>query len=303
MPTIQIKRGNPSTKKLLYAELAFNTSTKQLMIGSSSSATSTPSTSIREVGRPVIALTQAEYNALSSKDSNTVYIIQTADSIITNSVLTARVAEVQAKIDTLTAAVGEVTSAISSLNSKQDKITGSASNVVSSNFKTSRALMTKSNQTLFSSDNITSTELGYLSGVTSNIQTQLNGKMAADITLPIANGGTGATTASAARTNLGLKYDQLWSGSITSGSMTVNADGYDFLIITGTASSPYYGTQSFSIPMAYLTSTDEKWQIANQSYYIAFYFKKNSSNVVTITWYSGSSNGRFFSIYGVKVGG
>lgn len=301
MPTIQIKR-NSSTGKLLYSELGFNTSTKQMYIGSSTSATSTASTSMREVGRPVIALTQAEYNALSSKDSNTVYIIQTADSIITNSVLTSRVAEVQAKIDTLTAAVGEVTSAISSLNSKQDKITGSASNVVSSNFTASRALISNSSQKLASSSSITSTELGYLDGVTSNIQTQLNGKMAADITLPIANGGTGATTASAARTNLGLKYDKLWSGSMTSGSMTVNADGYDFLIITGRASG-LYGTQSFNISMSYLTSTAEKWQIANEDYYVAFTFKKDSSNVVTVAYSAGTSNGRLYSIYGVKVGG
>lgn len=59
----------------------------------------------------------------------------------------------------------------------------------------------------------TTTELNYVDGVTSNIQTQLNGKAtsshnhsASNITsgtLPIARGGTGATSASAALTSLG----------------------------------------------------------------------------------------------------
>ena len=60
----------------------------------------------------------------------------------------------------------------------------------------------------------TATELNYVDGVTSNIQTQLNGKAssshnhsASNITsgtLPIARGGTGATTTSEVLTNLGL---------------------------------------------------------------------------------------------------
>lgn len=59
----------------------------------------------------------------------------------------------------------------------------------------------------------TTAELNYCDGVTSNIQTQLNGKAASshnhsadDIasgTLPIANGGTGATTVAGIRENLG----------------------------------------------------------------------------------------------------
>ncbi|KHD87384.1 MAG: hypothetical protein OM95_14910 [Bdellovibrio sp. ArHS] len=80
---------------------------------------------------------------------------------------------------------------------------------------------------------VSHTELGYLSGVTSSVQTQLDTKLSATVTSPatgqvlrysgsawvnaavnaatdltgtlaIANGGTGATTAAAARTNLGL---------------------------------------------------------------------------------------------------
>ena len=71
---------------------------------------------------------------------------------------------------------------------------------------------------------ITTTELGYLDGVTSNIQTQLNGKSntshkhnASDITsgtLPIARGGTGATTVTTAKANLGIgDYGKLTASS------------------------------------------------------------------------------------------
>ena len=62
------------------------------------------------------------------------------------------------------------------LNAKQDTITGSATSVVSQNLTASRALITNSSQKITVSST-TQTELGYLSGVTRNVQTQLNGKV------------------------------------------------------------------------------------------------------------------------------
>ena len=60
---------------------------------------------------------------------------------------------------------------------KQDTITGAASTAVSDNFTASRAVISNSSGKLGVSD-VTSTELGYLDGVTSNVQTQINGKQA-----------------------------------------------------------------------------------------------------------------------------
>ena len=61
------------------------------------------------------------------------------------------------------------------VNSKQATITGGASTIVSSNLAANRALMSNSSGKVEVSA-VTSTELGYLDGVTGAIQTQLNAK-------------------------------------------------------------------------------------------------------------------------------
>ena len=63
----------------------------------------------------------------------------------------------------------------STFNSKQDTITGAATTITSSNLTASRALISDASGKV-ATNATTSTELGYLSGVTSNIQTQLDGK-------------------------------------------------------------------------------------------------------------------------------
>ena len=76
------------------------------------------------------------------------------------------------------------------LNSKQATISGGASTITSSNLTASRALISNSSGKVAVSD-VTSTELGYLDGVTSNVQTQLNEKAASsdlDDYLPLAGG-------------------------------------------------------------------------------------------------------------------
>lgn len=63
------------------------------------------------------------------------------------------------------------------LNEKQTKITGAATSITSSNLTASRALISDGNGKVVVSD-VTAAELKYLDGVTSNVQTQLNGKAA-----------------------------------------------------------------------------------------------------------------------------
>lgn len=65
--------------------------------------------------------------------------------------------------------------ATEALAEKQDKVTGGASTIVSSNLTANRAVVSDSSGKV-SVSAVTSTELGYLDGVTSNVQTQLDSK-------------------------------------------------------------------------------------------------------------------------------
>lgn len=77
----------------------------------------------------------------------------------------------------------------------------------------------------------TATELNYVDGVTSNIQTQLNNKAssshnhsASEITsgtLPVARGGTGATTADAALISLGAMPKANFSFDSSTGTLNI----------------------------------------------------------------------------------
>lgn len=64
--------------------------------------------------------------------------------------------------------------------SLQEPIIGAASSVLSSNLTESRAVISNANGKLDVSST-TATELGYVHGVASNIQTQLNGKANVDL--------------------------------------------------------------------------------------------------------------------------
>jgi hypothetical protein len=63
------------------------------------------------------------------------------------------------------------------LSTKQDTITGAATTITSDNLTASRAVVSDGSGKVAAS-NVTSTEVGHLSGVTSGIQGQLNGKAA-----------------------------------------------------------------------------------------------------------------------------
>lgn len=99
-------------------------------------------------------------------------------SVLENNVtaVNTRLASVEADVtavdDKADAIEVKADNALAGLQTKQNTITGGASTITSSNLTTSRALVSDANGKV-SVSNVTSTELGRLSGVTSNVQTQI----------------------------------------------------------------------------------------------------------------------------------
>lgn len=91
-----------------------------------------------------------------------------------------------------------VTNLQTALTSKQDVIVGAASTITEDNLATDRALVSNSSGKVAVS-NVTSTELGYLDGVTSNVQIQLDKKLEKAPVTSV-DGETGAVVTNAVKT-------------------------------------------------------------------------------------------------------
>jgi fructose-specific component phosphotransferase system IIB-like protein len=125
--------------------------------------------------------------------------------------------------------VSGVTSAIQTqLNGKESTITGAATTITSSDLTVSRALTSDANGKV-SVSATTSAELGFLSGVTSSVQTQLNGKQATGdyitaLTGDVTASGPGSATATLADSGVVAgTYDLVTvdaKGRVTVGSNT-----------------------------------------------------------------------------------
>ncbi len=156
----------------------------------------------------------------------------------------------QSQLPTLDA--GQITGLEEAMSGKQDAVTGGASTITSANLTASRALVSNSSGKVAVSA-VTAAELGYLDGVTSAIQTQLNGKAAsihnhsaANITsgtLPVSRGGTGVTSLSA------LAEAVAGAGGIRIATGTYAG--------TGKSGAPAPNSLTFSFPPKILMVMDE----------------------------------------------
>jgi hypothetical protein len=113
--------------------------------------------------------------------------------------------------------VSGVTSGLQTqIDGKQATITGAATSITSSDLTSNKAL-TSNGSGKVAASSVTSTELGYLSGTTSAVQTQLDAKLVK------ANNLSDVTSTSTARTNLGLGTMATQAASnvaITGGTIT-----------------------------------------------------------------------------------
>lgn len=101
----------------------------------------------------------------------------------------------------ITTLKGNVTTLTNALGSKQDTITGGASTITDDNLAANRALVSSASGKVVASD-ITATELGYLDGVTSNVQAQIDALASA--------GGGGTTIVLSSSQPSGLKAGDYW---------------------------------------------------------------------------------------------
>ena len=107
--------------------------------------------------------------------ANKITVDSSLSSTSTNPVQNKVVNTAISNLNTLVGDTAVATQISNAVSSKQDTITGAATTITGSNLTASRALISNSNGKVAVSA-VTSTELGYLDGVTSAIQTQLNGK-------------------------------------------------------------------------------------------------------------------------------
>ena len=161
--------------------------------------------------------------------NNNLSDLASASAALTNLGLTATAAQINT-LATIPAGltgtelgyVDGVTSSIQTqIDGKQATITGAATSIVSSNLTASRALVSDGSGKV-ATNAVTSTELGYLSGVTSAVQTQINNKQTSDATLTAlaAHNTNGLLTQTAADTFTGRSI------AGTSNQITVtNGDG------------------------------------------------------------------------------
>ncbi len=105
-------------------------------------------------------------------------------------------------------------------------------------------------------------------------------------TVTVAHGGTGGTTAAAARTNLGITCASLYNGSLSSGSITFNYGNYNAYLILGRPGSAT-AIAGIVVPKGMITTSDVKYQITDESYYRCFNLKYSGSTV-TLTISTGS---------------
>jgi len=130
------------------------------------------------------------------------------------------------------------------LSTKQDTITGAATTITSSNLTASRVLISDASGKV-ATNAVTSTELGYLSGVTSNIQTQLNSKIGNSINtfgFQLAN-----TIALSATTWVGVGLNNGSNESTSTYIMPMACTLSDMYTMHYTTTQPASGSQVFTV--------------------------------------------------------
>jgi microcystin-dependent protein len=138
-----------------------------------------------------------------------------------------------------------VTSSIQNqLNQKQTKITGAASTVTSTDLNPNRLLLSDNVGKIITSFNITTTEIDYLDGVTSNVQNQLNSKLSSSQRIPPGAIMPFAVPPNSWKASIGDRYGWL----IADGSAVSRANYSDLFSVIGVTYGSGNGSTTFNLP-------------------------------------------------------
>lgn len=184
----------------------------------------------------------------------------------------------------------------STFNNKQDTITGAATTVTTSNLTANRAVISNGSGKIAVST-ATDTEVGYLSGVTSAIQSQLNAKQG---TLTLTTTGSSGSASLVGNTLNVPQYASSGSGtSFLTGSYalsTVGASTTTYSTLTGGSMNP---TENYRLTLIPQTCTISRMyfstlttQSATGSLVVTLR-KNNADTALTLTVAAGSVAGTF----------
>lgn len=96
-----------------------------------------------------------------------------------------------------------------------------------------------------------------------------------------------------------LSVNNLLASPLSSGNQTLTGgQKYRFLLVSGVGASGD-PTVSTLVPVSSLTSSNQAFQINDETNFISFYLKTSGSNNVVITYKARSSTGQINSVYGV----
>lgn len=112
----------------------------------------------------------------------------------------------------------------------------------------------------------------------------------------VAKGGTGATSASSARSNLGIKGTSLYNGTLTTGSTTFSYSSYKAYSIIGTMENSTVRCTAF-VPKVAITTTAVTYCLTDGTAKQEFTLKYSGS---TVTLTMGTGGGAILRIIGIN---
>lgn len=187
-------------------------------------------------------------DAQDDVDALTLRVATAESDIDTNS---ARISVHDTDINNITQSIATINTA---LNNKQNTVTGAASTVVSNDLTASRVLVSDTDGKI-STSTISNAKLGYLSGVTSDVQTQINNKLNKNFSL-IGSATVSTSTVSVTVPNMNNYTEivfELEHGTFTADCIFIPMS----LFISGNTCvlSDWSGTTRNLINVAYVSST------------------------------------------------